>query len=302
MLLATYQPHNEAKKDICRDPELTMRLGYDPIFCFPANNAREAILYSMIVNTATYPEKLVFFETDEYDPIDIVQWNRKLAIDYKVEQERFERGTSKTQPMNIEDCFTDADALYKCHLVKSIDNIVVEMDIKDMMFLDVNTEVSEWRSFLSEVIKSAQKCALSVCSNLNPPVSIDTSWDEYALLPHQIIKEGFQGLLLPLMYPIALDKPISFSTYFDYQKYMNLMTLNKITRLSSADESLEFKTYEYFNEIARDLRSCMQKTYDRTLSDGFNKTETELGPNSMCPCGSGKKYKKCCRHTTIESL
>ena len=26
------------------------------------------------------------------------------------------------------------------------------------------------------------------------------------------------------------------------------------------------------------------------------KSEKKVGPNDQCPCGSGKKYKKCCMH------
>ena len=26
------------------------------------------------------------------------------------------------------------------------------------------------------------------------------------------------------------------------------------------------------------------------------RTATKVGPNDPCPCGSGKKYKKCCMH------
>ena len=83
---------------------------------------------------------------------------------------------------------------------------------------------------------------------------------------------------------------------------MKRMTLNKIARMSNTEEDLSEKTYKKFEEILVDLRSCMTKTYDRVLSDGFNGTDTELGPNIMCPCGSGKKYKKCCRGSFLENL
>lgn len=31
------------------------------------------------------------------------------------------------------------------------------------------------------------------------------------------------------------------------------------------------------------------------------KKSTRVKPNAMCPCGSGKKYKKCCRLKSIKS-
>lgn len=32
-------------------------------------------------------------------------------------------------------------------------------------------------------------------------------------------------------------------------------------------------------------------------SKQFRNTEKKIGPNDPCPCGSGKKYKKCCGRT-----
>lgn len=302
MLLATYQPIDDAKRDVCKYPDLTIHLGYDPIICFPANNAREIMFYSMLVNTADYPEKLIVFESNEFDEVDMVQWSKKMATDYQTQQNRLNRTQNATMQMTVADCFTDKDRLYKFCAVKDIQNVIVEMDIKEMLFLDLDTTKSEWKGFLHEVVTSAQQCAISLCKNLTPPLAMESSWDQYSIVAHQYIKEGFQGLLLPIIYPIVLERPISYSTYFNYQEYMNRMVINKISRLMSPNEDMEYKTYQMFDEIARDLRSCMTKTYDRTLSDGFNNTDTELGPNSMCPCGSGKKYKKCCKNTILERL
>jgi len=30
------------------------------------------------------------------------------------------------------------------------------------------------------------------------------------------------------------------------------------------------------------------------MNTPFKKTEPQIGRNDLCPCGSGKKYKKCC--------
>jgi preprotein translocase subunit SecA len=38
------------------------------------------------------------------------------------------------------------------------------------------------------------------------------------------------------------------------------------------------------------------KTFDEALTDFSHGTvhHTKIGRNSLCPCGSGKKFKKCC--------
>ena len=55
-----------------------------------------------------------------------------------------------------------------------------------------------------------------------------------------------------------------------------------------------------------DVQSSMEETYQRALRDQkepvfvYDGTETykriqpKVGRNDSCPCGSGKKYKKCC--------
>lgn len=35
--------------------------------------------------------------------------------------------------------------------------------------------------------------------------------------------------------------------------------------------------------------------WKRFRDDAKNKRPVKIGPNDRCPCGSGKKYKKCCR-------
>ncbi|MBA1334938.1 MAG: hypothetical protein HPY66_0559 [Firmicutes bacterium] len=39
------------------------------------------------------------------------------------------------------------------------------------------------------------------------------------------------------------------------------------------------------------------ETFNKTLrqyTEMVNQTRTKIGRNDPCPCGSGKKYKKCC--------
>ncbi|HEY6724145.1 MAG TPA: SEC-C metal-binding domain-containing protein [Polyangiaceae bacterium] len=55
--------------------------------------------------------------------------------------------------------------------------------------------------------------------------------------------------------------------------------------------------FEIFGEIIADDRAY----YDRLVRPAFPRQEQvrregpKIGPNEPCPCGSGKKYKRCCR-------
>ena len=42
--------------------------------------------------------------------------------------------------------------------------------------------------------------------------------------------------------------------------------------------------------------------YRQTTNHSFDLPESKVGRNDPCPCGSGKKYKKCCLRKNAESL
>jgi preprotein translocase subunit SecA len=45
---------------------------------------------------------------------------------------------------------------------------------------------------------------------------------------------------------------------------------------------------------AREQEMIMSRGGDGTLSKTIKRDEKKVGRNDPCPCGSGKKYKKCC--------
>lgn len=42
------------------------------------------------------------------------------------------------------------------------------------------------------------------------------------------------------------------------------------------------------------IRAAAQRTVPASQQDTYRRTTRKVGPNEMCPCGSNKKYKKCC--------
>lgn len=107
MILATYQPLSEHRDDNrgMEWTELEKYLGFKPIFCFPANTQKEAIVHSILA-VPSFPEKIVFFETDDYMEIDAVRWCKKIAIDYQNKQ-------SENEEISIGSCFNNKRAEYK---------------------------------------------------------------------------------------------------------------------------------------------------------------------------------------------
>ena len=102
-----------------------------------------------------------------------------------------------------------------------------------------------------------------------------------------------------VFYPFELDdknlKPVfTYTYYFDED------------RRAEADSKLDAKTSEMllaFNQTFPNLFEILKKRYKqgKSLGEDLFKsgpqnpvTEVHIKPNDACPCGSGKKYKKCC--------
>lgn len=54
------------------------------------------------------------------------------------------------------------------------------------------------------------------------------------------------------------------------------------------------RTQRWAEEDARKNKIAQESTYDYDLDEPYVRAETKVGRNDPCPCGSGKKYKKCC--------
>ena len=80
MILATYQPiqtnpdYDLNATDSPGIKALIEQIGFQPIWCFPANTLKEFYVNSLMV-APNYPEVLYIFDTDDYVALDIVQWN-----------------------------------------------------------------------------------------------------------------------------------------------------------------------------------------------------------------------------------
>ena len=49
---------------------------------------------------------------------------------------------------------------------------------------------------------------------------------------------------------------------------------------------------------AKQLYDLFQNDYD-AAAETFSPARAKVGRNDPCPCGSGKKYKRCCGHVTM---
>lgn len=61
---------------------------------------------------------------------------------------------------------------------------------------------------------------------------------------------------------------------------------------------VEIETPPYFNYSRAPSNQLKHKRYKKQMRGGRPaqiRTEPKIGRNELCPCGSGKKYKRCCQ-------
>ena len=70
-------------------------------------------------------------------------------------------------------------------------------------------------------------------------------------------------------------------------------------------EDYEFDpAYVWFDDTGVSLRGWINPATGKPSAIMAKKPivkANKVGPNDPCPCGSGKKYKQCCRRKDIES-
>ncbi len=103
------------------------------------------------------------------------------------------------------------------------------------------------------------------------------------------------------------EKIFKKSLLFKHQKFTRLRSeiseeLNKIGELSefiinggkSDDNDSELSLFEDLFSPKNDFKDPDDSYHDSSIINEPIKTEKKVGRNEPCPCGSGKKYKKCC--------
>jgi len=54
------------------------------------------------------------------------------------------------------------------------------------------------------------------------------------------------------------------------------------------------RVYPYVNDLQLGILGWKYTMFSNTKTDTYKRSEPKIGRNDLCPCGSGKKYKKCC--------
>jgi preprotein translocase subunit SecA len=113
--------------------------------------------------------------------------------------------------------------------------------------------------------------------------SLDTFWKEHLLaLDH--LKEGIGLRGYAQKDPLREYQRESFDLFLDMLERVKYDTIQKIFAVQPAKEEIEYKEPVMSFNLGG----------DGSLSGHQEKKDKKIGRNDPCPCGSGKKYKKCC--------
>ena len=113
--------------------------------------------------------------------------------------------------------------------------------------------------------------------------TLDTFWKEHLLsLDH--LKEGIGLRGYAQKDPLREYQRESFDLFLDMLERVKYDTIQKLFAVQPAKEEIEYKEPVVSYNLGGDGSQSGQQ----------QKKDKKIGRNDPCPCGSGKKYKKCC--------
>ena len=139
--------------------------------------------------------------------------------------------------------------------------------------------------------------------------SLDTLWKEH-LKNLDYLKEGIGLRGYAQVNPIIAYKKEAFDMFVELDYHIKMGTLGKIFRVRVSQQYADAEEKRKQEEKAQeaDMLSALeqykkqQETLQKNLvmsrgdepAEPTKRSDQKVGRNDACPCGSGKKYKKCC--------
>lgn len=307
MWLGTYQP-NYTVDDMRDRPDLDKQGDYAgfpfyPVWCVPCEDPTDMFVAS-VLTMPRYPELFYMFQTNEYVRLDKAKLYAYLAEH------------SMGEITDITDFIADASVpdIY-CEFIVDKDvfdsvigsgqNCILAYPLVLPLFLDgqdyvpitwfVNQTYTSFGMDHMEHARDVMKKMLASMPDIEYRDSQMQIWTKGGFktdIPIAKLKMLFECTFLPvlwyyvqrdfhgsgLMMDFALDNPCVFSIFKIYEKYY----------WWTEEAGFDMDAYRKFVE---DMRACMPSG-EAFLDHYWHKGKP--GRNDSCPCGSGKKFKKCC--------
>ena len=294
MLLATYQSHNwENYKNNTKYPELKKLLNLQPdkniYWCFAANTPKQAIINSVTVEPNS-ADRFILFETDDFTAFDKIKWNRL------VETNDFDNNITD-DVLNI---YSPDTAEY---IVTKIPETRFEFDLQDpACMLEYKNILENKKTPMATILSLGDTYAKNIedlktamintiMSNSDKELNNLSLADKEAYMNAYIFKGGFESSIMLPVYLTGLcvlgkdDPDDRTPVMFNLPDAYEYITMQNICTYWNRDLP------NLSDKIAYDALTRLR----RTIYTAYFTPRGKIPPNSPCPCGSGKKYKKCCK-------
>ncbi|MEI6092814.1 MAG: preprotein translocase subunit SecA [bacterium] len=184
--------------------------------------------------------------------------------------------------------------------IKKPDFLSSGKSLSDFLFDEVKNILDQ------RIVELPEGIFLDVCRTIFLQ-TLDTLWKEH-LKNLDYLKEGIGLRGYAQVNPLLEYKKEAFNMFVDLDYHIKLGTLGKIFRVKVSQQYAEAEEQRKQEAAQSDMISALeqykkqQEAFHKNfvLSRGENtpeptkKHEDKTGRNDPCPCGSGKKYKKCC--------
>ncbi len=129
---------------------------------------------------------------------------------------------------------------------------------------------------------------------------VDTLWKEH-LLQMDRLKEGIGLRGYGQKNPLLEYKKEGYNLFAKLMQAISQYTISNLMRLQIVHED-ELAKMEEEQRIQRERQMAQARRIDREAAEEqaaqkqqpVQREEEKIGRNAPCPCGSGRKYKKCC--------
>ena len=122
--------------------------------------------------------------------------------------------------------------------------------------------------------------------------TVDTFWKDH-LLNMDHLKEGIGLGGYAQQNPLLIYKKEGFSMFQAMIDKIQDEVISIIFRIE-IENGYEEEREPLFNEVSEDKMVFSRGDDESLAGKTIKRSDKKIGRNELCPCGSGKKYKKCC--------
>lgn len=272
MLLATYQPLEQHVGYDNQQSEIVKMLGYKPIWCISAETIEEFLCQSYFC-APNYGEELIVFESEEYDTVDKCKWYNAL----------------KNGEKKLDVDWVNLDCKFKEYMVQRIDNIVFRMPMDLRNFAVKFSDCEEINHMVKQIFDFARdaQSKIQMIDKNNRTVPADPY--KHPRLFQSYIAINAECGVLAIMYSLMVKHDL-----FDWMRFRGGVHMSTGIHQRFMNWNNNDCSESGFVQIVDEF----YRLFDKSLAVTHRRSQGKIGRNEPCPCGSGKKWKKCCGQRT----